>query len=286
MTLKEGLRAAEMAVLAALAGCSTGDRGAPLAVTGSDTMVILASRLAEGFAKGHPGVAISVTGGGTRAGVAALIAGSADVCMASRPMTPEERARVKERRGADAVETAVAMDAVVIYVHPRNKLTRVDVSRLKRIYSGGITDWKHAGGGGGAIVAYGSGEGSGTRDWFKDKVMAGDDFSPKVRSLPGTAEVVRAVAEDPLAIGYGGIAYPKGARALKIGAGGGPAVEPVEKAVVGGGYPLGRKLFFYTSGEPQGRAAEFISWVLSKDGVATCEETGYFPLKKSVKSRP
>jgi len=40
-------------------------------------------------------------------------------------------------------------------------------------------------------------------------------------------------------------------------------VEPSEEAVVAGTYPVQRTLHFFTLGEPQGAAAQYIEYVLS-----------------------
>src|SRR6266481_9694183 len=67
-----------------------------------------------------------------------------------------------------------------------------------------------------AIVAYGRENNSGTYMYFKEHVLANTDFAADVMSLPGTAAVIQAVAKDKGSIGYGGIGYVKGVRALKV----------------------------------------------------------------------
>ena len=84
-----------LACLVALRGSgATLARG--LTVKGSDTMVILAQRWAESYMKSNKGKIVQVTGGGSGTGIAALINGTTDICMASRPMKhgrEEEAAR-------------------------------------------------------------------------------------------------------------------------------------------------------------------------------------------------
>ena len=78
-----------------LAGCSTGQRGpggwasgASQAIEnkGSDTLVNLALAWAEAYMQLHPEVRISVTGGGSGTGIAAMINGTVDIANASREM--------------------------------------------------------------------------------------------------------------------------------------------------------------------------------------------------------
>ena len=58
--------------------------------TGSDTLVNLALAWAEHYMQAHPDVNISVTGGGSGTGIAALINGTVDLANASRAMKKEE----------------------------------------------------------------------------------------------------------------------------------------------------------------------------------------------------
>ncbi len=267
--------------LALLAGCGSRDIANTVTVKGSDTMVILGQRWAEVYMKEHPGIIIQITGGGSGTGIAALINGGTDICQASRPMTAEEYELVKARRGVEVKEVAVALDGVVVYVHEQNPLRQLTMEQLKQIYQGDITSWEVLGGASARIVVYGRDNSSGTYAYFKDHVLQTEDFADEVQSLPGTAAVVHAVGKDLRAIGYGGIAYSTGVRMVKISKGPGqPAVEPTLRSVVSGRYPISRKLFFYTAGEPKEQTAKFIAWALSGEGQAICKEVGYFPLGK------
>jgi ABC-type phosphate transport system substrate-binding protein len=53
--------------------------GQAIQVKGSDTMVNLSTHWAEVFIEEHPGAQISVTGGGSGTGIAALLNGTADL---------------------------------------------------------------------------------------------------------------------------------------------------------------------------------------------------------------
>ena len=98
--------------------------------------------------------------------------------------------------------------------------------------------------------------------------------------LPGTAAVVNAVVKDKNAIGYGGAAYAKGLKILKIKKDDkAAAVEPSLATVKDGTYPLSRPLYFYTRHDVPAEGKAFIEWVLSKEGQAIVEKVGYFPAK-------
>jgi phosphate transport system substrate-binding protein len=273
-----------MAVALMLAAGSARSAGKTVTIKGSDTMVILGQRWAEEYMRKRPGVVIQVTGGGSGTGIAALINGSTDIAEASRPMKPEEKASVREKRGKEAVEIPVAQDALAVYVHPSNPLKSIRLAQAKAVYTGKTAKWEDLGVKLGPIIAYGRENNSGTYAYFKEHVLDKEDFAPEVLSLPGTAAVINAVSKDKNAIGYGGIGYGKGIHALDVGKDeNGPAVSPTMKNVLNGTYPISRALFFYTAGAPGGAEKDFIDWVLGPEGQKICEAVGYYPLRKSKK---
>src|SRR5689334_13091209 len=103
------------ALLAAVAGPALAGRG--VTIKGSDTMVILVQRWAEDYMKKTPGQVLQVTGGGSGIGIAALINGTTDVCMASRPMKDDEKLKLRERYQTMGVEIPVAKDGLSIYLN-------------------------------------------------------------------------------------------------------------------------------------------------------------------------
>ncbi len=251
-----------------------------ITVKGSDTMVILAQRWAETYMKSHRGKIVQITGGGSGTGIAALINGTTDVCMASREMKSAEKTKLRDRFQTMGVEIPVAKDGLAVYVHATNPVKSIDLDQLRRIYRGEITNWKDVGGPDELITIYSRENSSGTYVYFKDNVLKGKDFSPRAQTLPGTAAVVNAVAKDPNGIGYGGAAYAKGVRDLALAFGTGkPPVLPSAATVRDGSYPLSRHLFFYVRNAPAGELKEFVEWVLSAEGQALATKVGYFPLK-------
>ena len=55
-------------------------------------------------------------------------------------------------------------------------------------------------------------------------------------------------------------------------------VEPQEKTIASGGYPISRDLYFFTKGEPTGAAAEYIAYVLSDEMDDQIREAGFIPV--------
>jgi len=253
-----------------------------ITLKGSDTMVILGQRWAEAYMKLNPGITIQVTGGGSGTGIAALINGTTDICEASRPMKDKEKEETQTKRSAPAVETKVALDALAVYVNEKSPVTEISIPALRKIYLGESKSWKDVGGPDHAIVLYGRENNSGTYGYFKEHVLENKDFAASTQTLAGTSAVANAVKGDVYGIGYGGIAYLEGVRALKVKKDdAAPAVAPTLETAQSGSYPVSRFLYFYTAGPATGTAKKFIDWTLSPEGQKVIGEVGYYPLPKS-----
>jgi phosphate transport system substrate-binding protein len=276
-------------LLALLCGCKgsspqSGDAGTPaaqqkttLTVKGSDTMVVLVQRWAEEFMKRHPEVQVQVTGGGSGTGFAALLNGTTDLAMASRPIKPGEVEQLRRRYQAEPAELAVAKDGITFYVHESNPVAALSLAQLRDIYLGDLQNWKHVGGVDRRIVVYSRENSSGTYAFVKEQLLKGDDFTAEALTLPGTAAVVHAVSLEKYGIGYGGAAYGRGARELLVRVGT-ERIAPTKENIQSGRYPLSRSLFLYARGAPTGLAKRFVDFTLSPEGQAIVTEAGYFPL--------
>ncbi len=252
-----------------------------ITVKGSDTLVILGQRWAEVYMQKKPGVTIQVTGGGSGTGIAALINGTTQVAESSRPMKEKEMADVKAKRGKDVLELPVAVDGLAVYVHEENPISELTLAQLKAIYTGAAKNWKEVGGKDERIILYSRENNSGTYVYFKEHVLENADYYPTAQTLPGTAAVINAVAKDPRGIGYGGIAYGKGIKHLRVKKdAASPAIEPTMENVLAGRYPISRYLYWYLAGQPSGDLLTFSQWVVSKEGQEVVEKVGYYPLNE------
>jgi phosphate transport system substrate-binding protein len=265
------------AVLATLVASSPALAAGPVTVKGSDTMVILVQRWAEEFMKMNPAIKVQVTGGGSGTGIAALINGTTQIATASRPMKDAEKSKLKEQAKVDAVEVAVAKDGVTFYVNESNPLNALTMDDLRKIYRGDVKSWKEVGGKDEPIVLYSRENSSGTYVFVKEHLLKNEDYAPEAQTLPGTAAVVNAVAKEAKGIGYGGAAYAKGVKELKVKTGD-EEVSPTEANIKSGKYPMSRPLFFYTRGEATGDIRTFIDYALSKAGQETVTKVGYFSI--------
>jgi len=245
-----------------------------LTLAGSTTVLPIAQRVAEEFMELHPDVNISVRGGGSGVGIAALIDGVVDIANASRPMKDEELKLARER-GVNPVPTIIANDGIAIIVHPENSIDEISLDQLKAIYTGGISRWSELGGTNRPIVVISRDVASGTFEVFKKLVLEGENVRPDAIRLASNKAVAVTVAKTPDAIGYVGLGFlsPE-VKPLKV-----DGVSPTPENVISGKYKIVRPLYMYTNGEPKGLAKEFIQFILSDEGQNLIKELGFVPVR-------
>ena len=261
------------------AGCSHIPQGSLspqpgiIRIKGSDTMRILALRWAEEYMRTHDGILIYVEGGGTLAGIEALIKGETDLGCASRSLDAGEIKRLWERRGTLGFKFLCAKDALSIYINAANPIRDLSLEQVASILTGRFRDWSEVGGPSGKIAVYIREPNSGTRAFLREHVMGGIPYAPDAVTVAGTEALARRVAEDPRGISFGGIAYGPQVVHCRI-----DGVAPSRESVRDGSYPIARYLHLYASTEPEGAARDFIDWVLGEEGQRVVAETGYIPL--------
>jgi phosphate transport system substrate-binding protein len=249
----------------------------------------LIQRVAENYRKVNKSVFVNVNGGGSGTGIAALENGSTDICNASREMKPEEREKVKANTGKEVKEFTVCYDALAVYSNPANPIKQISGEELREIWAeGGTIDrWEQVEPSFmGKIALFGRQNNSGTYDYFREHICGKKDgkqreFRGGISEMNGSAEVVENVAKTPNGLGYSGMGYktPE-VNWLKISSKKGePAVEPGVDAARTGRYPISRKLYLYTVGEPSPEVKEFIDWILAEAGQKIVEQEGFVRLK-------
>ncbi|GAB4452635.1 MAG: phosphate ABC transporter substrate-binding protein [Anaerolineales bacterium] len=252
---------------------------------GSDTMVNLALAWAEKYQNDHPNVRISVTGGGSGTGIAALINGTVDIANASRQIKQEEIEEAKAN-GGDPVEFVVARDAIAVIVNPNNPVSQLTLQQISDIYSGKINNWKEVGGEDRPIVRLSRETNSGTHVYFLETVLRlgkkGDKtlFSMDTLLLPSSEGIITEVRQNPNAIGYDGLGYvPADLKVIAIAKeAGGAYVLPSIATVNDKSYAVARDLYMYTNGEPTGILKEYLDWILSPEAQDIVAELGFVPI--------
>ena len=174
-------------------------------VKGSDSEVNLVQRLAEVFMQKNPGVNISVTGGGSGTGIAALINKQTDIANSSRELSAKEEEAAK-KAGVSPFRVAFATDGISVILHPENPVSKLTVDQLGKIFKGEIGNWKEVGGPDMKISLYGRQSNSGTYVFFREFVLKGD-YSQHMKSMNGNAQIVEGVQRDKAGVGYAAVGY-------------------------------------------------------------------------------
>ncbi|MEM2875033.1 MAG: phosphate ABC transporter substrate-binding protein [Candidatus Hadarchaeales archaeon] len=238
-------------------------------VAGSTTVLPVAQMCAERWMETHPNDTISVSGGGSGVGIASLIEGRCDIANASRAVKSSEN----EQAGGRIVEHKIALDAIAVVVHPDNPVNELTTEQIKKIYLGEITNWSQVGGSNIPIAVYTRESTSGTYETFHELVMRKENITPNALTTTSNGEMRQNVSTNPNAIGYVGIGYISGVKALRIN-----GVSPSSQTVQNGTYPIRRYLYMYTLGEPTGLAKDFIDFVKGPEGQQIVQEKGFVPL--------
>ncbi len=253
---------------------------------GSDTIVNLALAWAERYQGEHAEVRISVTGGGSGTGLAALINGTVDIANSSRKIKEEEIADA-QANGIQPVEHTIARDAIAVIVNPENPVSELTLQQIADIYSGKINNWREVGGEDRPIVRLSRETNSGTHVYFLETVLrlgSKEDktlFATNTLLLPSSEGIIAEVRQNPNAIGYDGLGYvPSDVKTIAIAkAEGDPFVLPSAATVDDKTYPIARDLYMYTAGEPIGAIKDYLEWILSPEAQNIVLELGFVPIK-------
>ncbi len=242
-------------------------------IKGSDTMLPLTTAWVGRFRLDYPQIDILAEGGGSNAGIKALIEGETDLCAASRPLQAGEIRRLLHTRGSLGISVMTAKDALSIYLHPDNPLRSLSLDQVRNIFTGKIGNWSELGGHDTRVTVICRAATSGTSLYFGEHVLQGASCHRAAKEVPTTEEVILRVNSDPGAIGYGGLAYGEHLRHVAI-----DGIEPSTENVRNGSYPIARYLYLFAAQPLEGHIKTFVDWVLSSAGQAVVRDVGYIPL--------
>jgi len=245
-------------------------------IKGSDTVLPLSQAEAEEFMYANTNADVTVIGGGSGVGIAALIDGEVDIAMASRSIKDSEMENA-QANGINPVQHVIAWDGIAVVVNPENPVKELTFEQLKSIYDGSVSNWADVGGEDLTITVITRDSSSGTYGYFQEEVLLDEEYRQDALVQPATGAIVQEVGQNTGAIGYIGYAYlDETTTALALDAGEG-SVEATPENIMAGNYPLARPLYYYTDGEATGLAEEFLNYVMSSTGQDIVSDVGYFP---------
>lgn len=243
--------------------------------SGSTTVLPIAQAAAEAYMDKHPNINISVRGGGSGVGIAALQNGTVQIANSSRMIKSKEMTQAKSK-GINPVGYAVANDGIAMLVHPSNGVKNLTLKQIQDIYTGKIKNWNQAGGNNTPIVIVSRDVASGTFEVFNEKALKGSKVDASAQMLASNNAIVTTVSTTPGAIGYAGLGYVNDTvKVLTVA-----NIIPSEKTVKDGSYPLARKLYMYTNGKASGEIGKFIGFIQGVEGQKIVEKQGFISLNQ------
>ena len=257
-----------------------------LVIQGSDTLLEVSMYWVENYSKDNPSINISVTGGGSGTGIAALINKTVDLATASRSIKDSE-IKTAKNQSIDVKEFIVAWDGISVIINKSNPVSELSIEQISKIYTGEITNWDEAGGKDGEILVTSRDSSSGTFGYFKSRVVQlngtakENNYTQGALYLASNVSIREEVSINENAIGYIGLGYlDDSVKALDIiGEDKTESVKPSIENVQNGSYPISRELFIYVSKTDLTDLGEaFIEYVIGEEGQAIAKEIGFVPL--------
>jgi phosphate transport system substrate-binding protein len=201
-------------------------------------------------------------------------------------LNPKEEEAAK-KAGVNPFRVVFATDAVSVILHPDNPVSKLTVAQLGKIFKGETANWKEVGGPDLKISLYGRQSNSGTYVFFREFVLKGD-YSQRMKSMNGNAQIVEGVQRDKAGVGYVAVGYvvnekgevKPGIKILNV------AKEEKSEAfspakmenVMSGKYPISRPLNQYLNGKPSGKLQEFMKFQIGAEGQEIVKKQGFFPV--------
>ena len=185
-------------------------------IDGSSTVFPLTDEIVQElqFEKANTAPEITVEFSGTGGGFKKFCAGETDINNASRPILKAEM-EICKANGIDYVEIPVAFDALTVVVHPDNDwVDSMTVEELKTIWEpkaeGQVSQWNQVNSAWPQqpLNLHGADVESGTYDYFTEAIVGKSKASRSDYTAQSDDDlIVRAVRQDPDALGFFGYAY-------------------------------------------------------------------------------
>jgi len=225
-------RIAVVIFLTVFAGSALAD----LRQAGSSVIQPIARDAAEHLKQQDAGSAIDVQGGGSDAGIRALLAGKADIAMVSRLLTPEEAGKLSA--------VLIGLDGIALAVNERNPVAGLTHAQVHSLFAGQVSDWREIEKSAftGITIPVIRSPGRAARQIFDQHFRIGMLLPTHVVELGTNLAALLYLSSDPQAVGYLSIgALEEGRRrGLKVKGVALDGIDPSIQACIDGRYLLGR----------------------------------------------
>lgn len=187
--------------------------------------------------------------------------------------------------------TPIGREAFVFFVNSKNPVTGLTVEQVQGIYSGSITNWKAVGGKNQKIRPFQRAEDSGSQTALQrlmgDIPLMEPEEEDRIAGMGGIIRQVANYRNYKNALGFSFRFYSTemvqngDIRLLPLN-----GIEPTRETIRNDTYPIASEFYAITCApigspapeETNPQIAAFLEWILSKEGQALLEETGYVGL--------
>ncbi|PCJ60687.1 MAG: hypothetical protein COA65_03065 [Rhodospirillaceae bacterium] len=249
-------------------------------IAGSTTVLPVVAMAAKAFRKNHPGLTLTISGGGSGVGIGSILQRSAQIGMASRALTKTE----VQKLAGNADVIPIARDAVAVAVSKAvyvGGVHRLSLARIADIYRGKTRNWKALGGPDAPILVIDKEMSRGTRHVFAKAVLGNETARASGATIVAGSnnEERTLIAQSDKAIGMLSNAWLNDAvRAIAIGEAG-HAILPTLEHVRNGSYPIRRTLNLLVPKNASPKTRAFVAFLLSVEGQRLVVQSGYLPVR-------
>ena len=213
-----------------------------------------------------------------------LINGKADLIVVFGPS--EEQQAEADTAGVPLKLTPIGKEAFVFFVNEKNPVDGLSLEEVRKIYSGGIGNWREVGGPDAPILAYQRPKDSGSRTAMDQMVMQGLSQARPLREeyfapMEGIVTAVADYRNESPAIGYSfrwfltTMYSEPGLKLLTIN-----GVAPTVEHIADGTYPLTRTFYAVTRKKDALPETEALAaWLAGPEGQALVGKAGYVPIR-------
>ena len=232
-----------------------------ISVAGSTSVNPLMELFVAEYAKVRSNVKFAVSATGSGDGIKGVPAGTCEIGMSSRELTPAEM-------GTGIDELVIAIDGIAVILNNANPITTLTQAQIRSIYTGELTRWEQLGaaaqGKTGRIAVVSREPGSGTRSAFEEILRFQDRLVGNATVYDGTGAIKAELSRNADAIGYISLgSLDNSIKALNV-----DGVAATTANVVSGSYKIARPFILLTKkGAPlNAETKAFLDWIMSANG--------------------
>ncbi|GAA0745011.1 phosphate ABC transporter substrate-binding protein [Clostridium oceanicum] len=224
-------------------------------------------------------IKVSVSSGGSGAGVKAAIEKTANFGLVSREVSGEEKGKMKNYK-----EIKLGFDALTVSVNPKNEILKDKESltkeEIQKIFSGEAKYWsdvdsklpKEK------IVLVVRDAGGGAAKVFKKAVMGDKKVSKDAIQAPSMGALTQKIIDNKNAIGYASVGLVKQneGKLIPMAVDG---IKPTRENILNKKYKISRPLLVVKDGDLNDKEKTFVDFLKSDKGLKIVDDSGFISNK-------